>query len=260
VTHRYPRHAHDYFVIGLVESGAQSYWYRGGRHITPAGQVFLVNPGEPHTGESATPDGYVYRTLYPRLELMTQIAEDMGAGSRSVYFDGAVLNDPALAAMLARFHRCLEGQSLKSERESLIAAVLAHLREHHSESPGTPRRTGTERVAVRRAREYVEANFAEDVSLSELAALAALSPFYFARAFEKEVGVPPHAYLEGVRIRKARQFLEGGSDLASTALAVGYSDQSHFTRRFKRFLGITPGQYCRAGKIRQDSVASKLTI
>src|SRR5271154_864560 len=65
VTHCYPRHVHDYFVIGLVESGAQAYWYRGERHVTPAGQIFLVNPDGPHTGEAASLDGYVYRTLYP---------------------------------------------------------------------------------------------------------------------------------------------------------------------------------------------------
>ena len=251
VTHRYPRHAHDYLVIGLIESGAQAYWYRRERHITPAGQVFLVNPGEPHTGESATAQGYVYRTLYPHPDLVARIAESLG--TRGVpHFKGAVLNDPALATILSRFHQRLTGQGLKSECESLIIEVLAHLIEHHSENPRTPRPVGNERPAVRRAREYLEANFSEDVSLSELAAVVSLSPFYLARSFGGDVGVPPHTYLEGVRVRKAREFLDRGRDLVSTALAVGYSDQSHFTRRFKRFLGITPGQYIRESKIRQD--------
>jgi len=124
--------------------------------------------------------------------------------------------------------------------------------EHHSENPRTSSPVGNERPAVRRAREYLEANFSEDVSLSELAAVVSLSPFYLARSFGGDVGVPPHTYLEGVRVRKAREFLDRGRDLVSTALAVGYSDQSHFTRRFKRFLGITPGQYIRESKIRQD--------
>jgi AraC-like DNA-binding protein len=75
-----------------------------------------------------------------------------------------------------------------------------------------------------------------------------LSPYYFARAFESEIGVPPHAYLEGVRIRKAREFLDRGDTIVSAALSVGYSDQSHLTRRFKRFLGITPGQYIREAR------------
>src|SRR5262245_6544403 len=53
VRHRFARHAHDYLVVGLVESGVQSYCYRGATHRTAAGRVFLVNAGEAHTGEAA---------------------------------------------------------------------------------------------------------------------------------------------------------------------------------------------------------------
>jgi AraC-like DNA-binding protein len=252
VTHCYPRHVHDYLVIGLVESGAQAYWYRGQRHITPAGQIFLVNPDEPHTGESATVDGYVYRTLYPRADLLARVVEDLGTGQGVPFFAGAVLNDPGLASLLSRLHQSLAEQHPKSECESLLFRALAHLIARHSETRANPKPAGSEREAVRKAREYLETNFSADVSLSELGALVSLSPFYLARAFEREIGLPPHAYLEGVRIRKAREILDRGSDLVSAALAVGYSDQSHLTRRFKRFLGITPGQYIRESKIRQD--------
>jgi AraC-like DNA-binding protein len=141
----------------------------------------------------------------------------------------------------------------------LLFRALAHLIVHHSETRVGPRLAGCERESVRRAREHLEANFSADVSLSELGTLVSLSPFYLARAFEREIGLPPHAYLEGVRIRKAREILDQGSDLASTALAVGYSDQSHLTRRFKRFLGITPGHYIRESKIRQDRLDRRLT-
>jgi transcriptional regulator GlxA family with amidase domain len=109
-----------------------------------------------------------------------------------------------------------------------------------------------ERPAVTAALEYMETHFAEDVTIAKLAALVSLSPFYFARAFEKEIGLPPHAYLESIRIRKACELLDQGSTLASTALSAGYVDQSHLTHRFKRILGITPGQYVRRSKIRQD--------
>ncbi len=252
ITHSYPRHAHDYFVIGLVESGAQAYWYRGERRVTPAGQIFLVNPDEPHTGESASRDGYVYRTLYPSADLLARVAEEAGVGRGIPFFTSAVLNDRVLAGLLSRLHHRLAGQAPQSECESLLYKALTHLIAHHSEKPVSPKPVGSERCSVRKVREYLEANFSEDVSLSKLAAVVSLSPFYLARAFESEVGLPPHAYLEGVRIRKAREILDRGSDLVSTALAVGYSDQSHLTRRFKRFLGITPGQYARESKIRQD--------
>src|SRR5262249_38141907 len=78
------------------------------------------------------------------------------------------------------------------------------------------------------------------------------SPFHFARAFEKEIGLPPHAYLEAVRLRKARELLDRGEPIVEAGLRLGYSDQSHFTNRFKRALGITPGQYIRQRRILQD--------
>jgi AraC-like DNA-binding protein len=85
----------------------------------------------------------------------------------------------------------------------------------------------------------VEAYYDANISLSELAALVQLSPFYFARAFQEEIGLPPHAYLETVRITRARDLLLRGVPIADASAAVGYGDQSHFTHRFKRQLGMT---------------------
>jgi len=252
VTHQYARHVHDYFVVGLVESGAQSYSYRGTRHVTPAGQIFLVNPGEAHTGEAAASGGYVYRTIYPRTEFLARVAEDVGSCAKVPFLKGAVLHDSLLASLLSRFHKSLAEESPLVEQESLLLETVACLVRRHADPRVTAKSIGKEHPAVRRAREYMETNFAHDISLSKVAHVVSLSPYYFARAFESEIGLPPHAYLEGVRIRKAREFLDLGDSIVSVALSVGCSDQSHLTRRFKRLLGITPGQYIREGKIRQD--------
>lgn len=252
IGHRYPRHVHDYFVVGLVESGAQSYSYRGARHVTPVGHIFLVNPDEPHTGEAAASEGYVYRTLYARADVFARVAEDLGGRRFVPFFKDAVIDDPSLAASLFRFHKALAHKASLAECEPHLLHTLARLIARHGEPRIAPKPAGRERNVVRRAREYIEAHFAEDVSLSSLAALASLSPFYFARAFTRETGLPPHTYLESVRIRKACAFIEEGQPLAAAALSSGYADQSHLTRRFKRFLGMTPGQYLRESKIRQD--------
>jgi AraC-like DNA-binding protein len=246
VTHRYARHAHDHFVVGVIEAGVQSYWYRGARQITAAGQVFLVNAGEPHTGEPAAPAGYTYRTFYPRPEELAALAEDVGQRRSRLCFAGAVLDDPLLGRLLSHCGEAISTNAVRVESESLFVRAMARLITTHADPKVSLRPAGRERPAVTRAREYMEANFAGDISLSELSALSLLSPFYFARTFEREVGLPPHAYLEGVRIRKARELLDCGETLAAAALSVGYSDQSHFTHRFKRQLGITPGQYVRA--------------
>jgi AraC-like DNA-binding protein len=246
VAHRYPRHAHEYAVLGLVESGVQSYAYRGSRHFTPAGRIFVVNPDEPHTGEAASSLGYVYRTLYLEEAFLARaVTELRGSPSPSTRIRGAVLEHPALATSLLQFHRALERSAATLEQESLLLSALALLLTHHATVPRVAPRLGREPRAVTAARDYINAHFDEDISLSQLARIARLSPWYLARMFEKAVGLPPHAYLDGVRIRRARVLLDSGESIAAAASSAGYADQSHLTRRFKRLLGITPGQYLR---------------
>jgi transcriptional regulator GlxA family with amidase domain len=108
---------------------------------------------------------------------------------------------------------------------------------------------GLKHPAVRTTRRYMEAHLAENISIAKLAALVSLSPYHFARVFARHTTVPPHAYLERIRIGKAQEFLDRGHTLASTAIAVGFADQSHLTHRFKRFPGITPGEYVRQRKM-----------
>jgi AraC-like DNA-binding protein len=252
INHRYARHAHEYFVVALVERGAASYWYRGAQRIASAGQVFVVNPDEPHTGESATPDGYVYRVLYPRIEHVSRVAVDIGSTKSELFFKESVLQDRRLAGMLSSFHRLLADKAPAAQSESRLLQALERLITHHSDSQLTRRKIGLERPAVKTARDYVQAHFSEDITISRLASVVSLSPYYFARAFENETGRPPHAFLETVRIRKARELLDKGHTVVSAALSVGYADQSHFTHRFKRLLGITPGQYVRESKLQQD--------
>lgn len=243
VRHRFSRHSHDYFVVGYVETGVQAYTYRGSRHFTPAGQVFFVNPSEVHTGEAATNDGYIYRTFYPRAELMKSVSEDATGRTRIPFFKGAVIQDTLLAQLLIKFHEALARSEPRLKIESLMISSLAYLVTHHMDPQLPLRSVGQERKAVTQGKDYIEAHYGSNISLSELSRVVGLSPFHFARAFEKETGLPPHAYLEAVRIRRARELLGQGRPIVEVSLRLGYADQSHFTNRFKRVLGITPGQY-----------------
>jgi AraC-like DNA-binding protein len=206
------------------------------------GEIFLVHPGEPHTGEAAAADGYVYRTVYPRIGLMQQAAADVGL-SGLPYFKSAVIRDDALSARVLRFHRALAEEAAALEVESHLLAALTCLIGRYSEQRSSVQPARAERATSRRAREYMDAHYDRDISLSHLSALVHRSPFHFARTFAHDVGVPPHVYLDTVRIRRARELLDQGASIAETAVAVGYGDQSHLTHRFKRLLGITPGQY-----------------
>ncbi|TXH37852.1 MAG: helix-turn-helix domain-containing protein [Rhodospirillaceae bacterium] len=97
---------------------------------------------------------------------------------------------------------------------------------------------------MRRVCEYIDQHFTERIQIAELAGIANLSIYHFARQFRLSAGVTPHTYITQKRIEVARAMLMR-TDLSVTevALAAGFSDQSHFTRLFRHFIGTTPGRF-----------------
>jgi AraC-like DNA-binding protein len=131
--------------------------------------------------------------------------------------------------------------SVQCRQQDLIDAV----RSLASRVPAPPR-GGMTAGTLRRVREHIDQQIAGKLSLHELADIAGLSASHFSRAFRQSVGMPPHRYLRHRRIEiAAEQIRNTALPLAQIALAVGFSDQSHFTREFVRVLGETPSAYRR---------------
>jgi len=105
-------------------------------------------------------------------------------------------------------------------------------------------RGGLSPGARRRVREHVEANLGQSISVARLAALVGLSRCHFARAFKQSEGVTPRHFIFACRVRRAQELLaKTNMPLAHIALAAGFSDQSHCSRRFHELVGITPSKY-----------------
>ena len=113
-----------------------------------------------------------------------------------------------------------------------------------------------------RIQQFVTANLSEDVKLSDLAALAHLSPFYFSRLFRQTTGLSPHQYLIARRIEKAKELLiHSDSKIVEISRELGYDSQSHFSATFKRMVGAEPQLFrqerknSRNGHREQDSAS-----
>jgi AraC-like DNA-binding protein len=96
---------------------------------------------------------------------------------------------------------------------------------------------------VRKIRDFLEANLSRNVALDDLAELSGLSPYHLVRVFRQEVGLSPYAYFEQARIHRARRLLKEGTPIVDVALELGFTDQSHLHRHFKKLTGVTPGAY-----------------
>ena len=244
--HAFERHAHEGYATGVIDRGAGSFWYRGANRAVPAGSLTALDPGEAHTGQVVSGEGWGYRILYPSKALLENVAEEAFGRWGEVHFPEPVFRDESLAASMDRLHHLLDGPASTLERESLLLSTYAGLIARHAERrPASERPAGGEPRAVSLAREYLEECFAEDVSLRGLAEIVGLSRYHLVRVFREAVGLPPHAYLTQVRLRRARELLAAGEPIATVAQGVGFADQSHLTRRFKGAFGITPGQFVR---------------
>lgn len=239
-------HMHDYYVIGLIDQGVQSFSFRGTKYITPQGGLLFLNPGEVHTGEAVNGDGFKYYALYPTLSHVRKIVTDLtGRDKELPFLKNVRVDDLELAKQLRELHTSMIDDVSPLQSEYMLICLLTSLIKRYADIRFSEIPVGKEHKAIERAKEYIHANWSKGITLSQLTQITGLSRYYFLRLFSHVMGMPPHAYLESVRLIHAKQLIKAGLPLNEIAYAAGFSDQSHFTNRFKQYLGITPGQYAK---------------
>jgi len=193
-------------------------------------------------------------TVHLHLErsLIDSVADQMElGGSRELSLgDSMQFHDPLIAAMLAALHRAARDPAdSRLYVDALTHALAAHLLQHYSRDSraGTALAVRPERLVPRRIRrviDYIHANLAADLAISELAAQAGLSSFHFARVFHRETGETPHQFVTRLRLEEAGRLLRATDQtVLQVAIAVGFENASHFSVQFKRGYGVTPLAY-----------------
>ncbi len=137
--------------------------------------------------------------------------------------------------------------------EGLSTALAAHLlREYGAAVLGPKRQYGRlTRAKLVRAVEYVQDQLNADLTVSGIAQAVGMSPYYFARLFRESTGQSPHQYVVEARVRKAKELLTTGKfTISEAAHQVGFVDQSHLTRHFKRVFGVPPKRLLESQKAR----------
>ncbi|MCX4761583.1 AraC family transcriptional regulator [Streptomyces sp. NBC_01275] len=241
--HVYAPHAHEEFTVGVCVGGSEIIDYRGGRIRTGPGSIVVLAPGETHTGGPGTPtEGYAYRALYAAPALLTD--GTLGAACGIPHFREPLLDDPELAAALRRAHTDLAACPDPLEAESRLPWLLTALTQRHSTSRPTSDVALPDAHRLTRAvRDRLADELLAPPSLADLAADFGLSRYQLLRAFRTSTGMPPYAWLAQYRVARARGLLESGLRPAQAAALVGFADQAHLTRWFRRVLGVTPAAY-----------------
>ncbi|MDG4786495.1 AraC family transcriptional regulator [Micromonospora sp. WMMD1102] len=233
--HAYPAHTHDTWDLMILDGGSVDFALDRHQHGVAAGSTVLLPPGVTHDGRSATPAGFRKRVLY----LDTTVLPERLVGSA---VDGPVLHDDLLRHRIHQLHVASAHPGDTFEAESRLALIRDRLHGHLDALRTGTRSSRSDRLAAR-LRELLDARIPVGMSLREAATILDAHPSHLVRCFTRSYGLPPHAYLTGRRLDRARRLLLAGQRPASVAVAVGFHDQAHLHRHFVRHLGTTPGRY-----------------
>lgn len=244
-----PRHVHHEYVFSLAIEGAIEIdcGHCNETHILQPNDLLLTEAHEVYSSRALGLPPWRNRSLSiskGRLSLLLDSAAD-GKQIQLPHFTRGAVRDDILRRSFLELHKSLNEDGATLEQETLLLdwiisvgqAYAAQSKSFHS------RRIYSETVAIRRVREFIRENVGENIKLQNLAEIARLSPFHLNRAFSAQVGLPPHEYQNQLRIEKALKLIGQKKSFAEIAVETGFSDQSHFNRFFKRYMGVTPKKF-----------------
>ena len=232
--HAYPAHTHEHWTLLLVDTGGVDYRLDRRRHLAEPGTLTVLPPHVPHDGRAAQADGFDKRVLYVDERWLSPGLLDAAVADPRI-------RDARLIAQIARTHEALSRPGDELESESRLALAADGIARHLGRRP-EPARAPAPGLA-RVVRQRLDAIGEQPPTLDALARELEVHPSQVVRAFHREFGLPPHRYLTGRRIDRARRLLLDGMPAATVATEVGFHDQSHLTRHFRRVLGVTPGTF-----------------
>lgn len=228
-------HRHDTYTVALTTRGTQTFNYRGALRRSLPGQALILHPDELHDGRACDEEGFGYLVAYVPPH---HIQSALGYNDLPFVVD-AVSSDKVLVSAVSRVvspNRADDNGDYQDAIFELACAIerIAGLRRHH-------RRPDIN--AVLTAQQYLD-NLPEGGShLAELEKITGLDRLSLCRDFRRVIGTSPYRYLQQRRIALAKSLIRAGESFAEASFASGFADQSHFSRIFRNFVGLTPASW-----------------
>lgn len=237
----FPNHFHEYYVIGFIEDGQRVLSCRNQEYTITKGNILLFNPGDNHACVQSDDGTLDYRGFNIAKEVMLDLAEEVTGRRELPGFSKTVIFDEEVTCYLHPLHELvMKGSCEFGKEENMLLLMSLLIQRYGHPSPSCIPEC---REEIEKACNFMEQHFADRIYLDQICRYAGLSKSTLLRAFTKSKGVTPYSYLENIRIGKAKKLLEQGVPPIEAAMQTGFSDQSHFTNYFNRFIGLAPGLY-----------------
>ena len=245
-----PRHEHPEHFLHLVLRGNVEYQVRTrGRDLrftSRPGTLFLLPRGTVDEINWRGPTQRIAVAVHP--QLLTNALDETAHADDVELTEHWNLIDRHLSALLLEMTADLEDDSPAGRLygESLANTLAVYLLNRYAVRRITPigYKRGLPGYRLRRVLDFIGEKLEEDISLSQLAAIAGMSPHYFSQLFKQSTGRAPHQYVLLKRIEHAKaQLCNPKSSVTDAALGAGFQSPSHFARVFRQFEGTTPSRF-----------------
>lgn len=206
-----------------------------------AGEVIIVPSNALHQLTPSQEGAEYYCLIIDRV-----FCAEHGFNTEEIFFQTKV-KDPVLLTKFAHIIKefRLSSEFYQSEILAGIISVLVYLARNYSVPASLPlNKTQTAKLdIVKRAFAYVDAHYAEPLSIDDLAECTGFSKYYFCHVFKDVTGMPPSAYINFIRCRHARKLLASGKcGVSEAALRCGYENLSYFSKIYKKYIGELPSK------------------
>ncbi|AWI05470.1 AraC family ligand binding domain-containing protein [Clostridium drakei] len=242
IKQKFPNHFHEYYVIGFIESGRRQLFCKNKEYVIEKGDLVLFNPGDNHTCQQIDGGTLDYRCMNINSEVMKKVVFEITGKDYVPYFkENAVFNSDIVPS-LQELYLMIMNEERDFKKEEIFLFIIEQLITEYADAVtvDTLKETNSE---VKTICDFLQENYMESITLNKLSELTGLNKYYLLRSFTKQKGITPYGYLESIRISKAKKLLEQRIAPIDVAMQTGFTDQSHFTNFFKKFIGLTPKQY-----------------
>lgn len=240
----FDKHIHEEYALGVVSEGMMNISYDGINKSIGRKSLMTINPDTMHSNWSIDKKAYKQIAIYLHPSFISRFLEE-NYNLKEVFFKAKLLEKETLSNELVSLVNDYENDDVTLfEYECRLIGLLNNILLNNSSfCKNINQKHSLNNELTSKAKKFMQDNIDLDIRLDDIAKEMNLSKFHFTRIFKEESHFSPHTYLVVKRLEKAKQELQKGVNICQVAQNCGFSDQSHFTKKFKKYLGITPLKY-----------------
>ena len=236
---KFKPHFHECYTIIVVHKGVGDYFKGNKDFLLSEGSILVLNPYDVHAGQAVNNNPWEFLTIYVPVSVVSSIGISVKK-NHIPYFGKKIIKNFGL---FMKATRVFEDLACKRDASVVLGAFLKEIITDYA--TGTQPYYNTcfpqQDPIMNNVRTYIHNHFHKEISITTLCAITQKSNYQLIKTFRNRYQLPPHQYQLNLRIEKARDIISTtNKNLTEVAYEVGFFDQSHFIRHFKKIVGVTP--------------------